>query len=164
MTTRRWTRNMLEMIIFVCGKIQLVIQKCHLYPAFGNLVCCKVRLTLLWELHFILYRISVFILIYKTTLQREWWANMTKYAKLLPRLLISLALCQIANAIQANICVQGNLVTQCTPFFLQICLKWFSDLFLYSEGCSCSEWSWSWGSQVFPPEHSHTFGILFPLL
>ena len=70
---------------------------------------------------------------------------MTKYAKLLLRLLISLAFCQISNAIQANICVQQDLMTQCTPFFLQICLKWFSNLFLYSEGCSCSEWSWSWG-------------------
>lgn len=46
MTTQRWIRNMLDMVIFVCGKIQLVIQKCHLYPPFGNLVCCKARLTL----------------------------------------------------------------------------------------------------------------------
>ena len=45
-TTQRWIQIMLEMIIFVCGKIELVIQKCHLYPPFGNQVCCKVRLTL----------------------------------------------------------------------------------------------------------------------
>ena len=34
------------MVIFVCGKIELVLQKCHLYSPFGKLVCCKVRLTL----------------------------------------------------------------------------------------------------------------------
>ena len=34
------------MVIFVCGKIQLVIQKCHWYLHFGNQVCCKMTLTL----------------------------------------------------------------------------------------------------------------------